>query len=62
MKNIIWLIVFLVLVGCKGFLSMKDPHPELSRSFDWRTDEPGEYPFCRDYDEELSIKIQMLGP
>jgi len=62
MKKIIWLIVVLVLVGCKGFVSLRDTHPELSRSFDWRIDEPGEYPFCRNYNEEFLIKIQMLGP
>jgi hypothetical protein len=61
MKNIIWLIVFLVLVGCKGFVSFRDTHPELNRSFDWRTDEPGQYPFCRNYNEEFWINYHMLG-
>jgi hypothetical protein len=62
MKKIIWLIVILVLVGCKGFVSLRDTHPELNRVFRVGIDVPGEYPYCRQYDEEVKLQLQMFGP
>jgi len=62
MKARIFILISFIFVMTSCSLSLKNPHPELSRSFDWRTAEPGEYPFCRNYDEEFFIKIQMEGP
>jgi hypothetical protein len=61
MKVTIFILIsfIFIMTGCS--LLPKNPHPQLSRSFDWRIGEPGEYPFCRNYDEEFLIKIQMEG-
>ena len=61
MKVLIFISIGFIFATTSCSLLPKNPHPELSRSFDWRTGEPGEYPFCRNYDEELLIKIQMEG-
>ncbi len=61
MKTGIFILISLIFIMAGCSVLPKYPHSELSRSFDWRIDEPGEYPFCRNYDEELSIKVQMEG-
>ena len=62
MKVTILILISLNFTMTSCSLLPKSPHPELSRSFDWRTAEPGEYPFCRNFDEEYFAKIQMEGP
>ncbi len=62
MKARIFILISFIFIISSCSLLTKSPHPELSRSFDWRTAEPGEYPFCMNYDEEFFVKIQMEGP
>ncbi len=61
MKVVILILISFIFIMTGCAVLPKNPHSELSRSFDWRIDEPGEYPFCRNYDEEFLIKIQMEG-
>jgi hypothetical protein len=61
MKVGIFILISFILIMTSCSILPKNPRPELNRSFDWRTGEPGEYPFCRNYDEEFSTKIQMEG-
>jgi len=61
MKTAIFILISLIFIINSCSVLPKNPHPELSRSFDWRIDEPGEYPFCKNYDEEFLRKIQMEG-
>ena len=61
MKTAIFILISLILTMTSCSVLRKNPRPELSRSFDWRIDQPGEYPFCRNYDEEFLIKTQMEG-
>ena len=63
MKKIIWLtIIILVLSGCQTGVALKDTHPELNREFRLGQDVPGDYPYCRQYEEETESWIQMFGP
>ena len=59
-RLIIVSLIFMVFLGCIAL--NPNPHPELNREFDWRTDTPGEYPYCRNFDKELVLQIQMRGP
>lgn len=43
-KILLLLIIAFMLTGCATLLP-PNPHPELNRQFDWRTDEPGMYPY-----------------
>jgi len=61
-KVAIFIFISFIFIMTSCSVLPKNQHPELSRSFDWRIDEPGKYPFCMNYDEESSIRIQMLGP
>jgi hypothetical protein len=43
MKRCIVLIVLLLMAGCA--MTLKDPHPEMNRTFRVGIDTPGEYPY-----------------
>jgi len=63
MKKIIWLtIMILVLSGCKTGVALKDTDPELNREFRLGQDAPGDYPYCRQYEQEMELWFQMFGP
>ena len=64
MKKIVCLIIVLFLTGCGGTmhsLPFKDTHPELNRPFRLGIDTPGDYPYCRQYEEESELQNQMYG-
>jgi len=61
MKKIICLAIILVLSGCTGMVALKDTHPELNRHFRLGQDQPGEYPYCRQWEEEFELQTQMFG-
>jgi hypothetical protein len=63
MKKIIWfMIMLLILSSCKTMVALKDTHPGLNRQFRLRQDVPGDYPYCRQYEQEMELHIQMFGP
>jgi hypothetical protein len=41
---------------------LTDTHPELNRHFRLGIDTPGEYPYCRQFNEEFALQNQMYGP
>jgi len=46
-KMLLLLIIAFMLTGCATVQKIfpPNPHPELNREFNWRTDEPGMYPY-----------------
>jgi hypothetical protein len=59
MKTIICLLIVLLLEGC---VTLRDTRPDLNRDFRLGQDKPGEYPYCRLYNEESELQVQMYGP
>jgi hypothetical protein len=59
MKKIICLLIVLLLEGC---VTLRDTRPDLNRNFRLGQDTPGEYPYCRLYNEESELHVQMYGP
>jgi hypothetical protein len=63
MSRMVGLIIVTVLVlsACHGSVFLVDTRPDLNRHFRLGIDQPGEWPYCRQYEEESELQIQMYG-